>query len=475
VRYRVVATLRTLLDWLAAHPERVFVVCALLFGVIICFRLPPLSGTDEFTHFPRAFQIQSGQLWEQKLPQNQYGGYLPSNIVNLIGDYRDLSRKDNNQTYKNRSEQLRAIYLAQHDVDTRLQEASFSSDAVYPPWTYLPSVLGIFIARQVRAPLIWYVYLARLASLLVWVVLVWLAVKVIPRGKWFIVTLALLPTSITQALTVGLGALILGVSWLLIALVFAVIAKKVKLNWQMLACLTILSFVLSTLKQGYFLIAALPILIPNNLSANRRRFIIWKVVLGALLISSVVAFGLFTSQITKDIVLTPRLGIYINSSAQVHYILQHPFIFAGRLLIQPFTKSFDTVYLGLVGILTNRLIYLSVPLIGLLYLALLLSWRNTKAMPQFVAQQKYLLVSTGVVAIGTYMIIATALYVAFTQVGSPVVEGLVGRYFLPILPLSLVIPMSINGNGGTRLARTTLLLLLLIITLGLVTTTFSLI
>ncbi len=68
------------------HPERVFIVIALLFGVLFVFRLPPLIGTDEFTHFPRTYQITQGIYWQQKLPDSQYGGDIPSNIKQMIDD-----------------------------------------------------------------------------------------------------------------------------------------------------------------------------------------------------------------------------------------------------------------------------------------------------------------------------------------------------------------------------------------------------
>jgi uncharacterized membrane protein len=467
-------SVRSFIDWLSKHPAQFFVVFSLIFGVAICFHLQPLNGTDEFTHFSRAYQIESGKLWEKKLPGNQYGGYLPSNIVNMINGYRDLSRKPTGQAYASRSQQLSNVYSSETEVGFNNQPAAFTSDAPYPPWTYLPSVAGIFFARLIRAPLIWYVYLARLSSLIVYITLAWLAIKLIPKGKWFMVTLALLPTSITAALTIGLSALVLGSSWLIIALVFAVIADKVKLNWQMLVVLTILSFILSTLKQGYLLIAAMPLLIPLRHFSKRLNFIIWKVSMGTILLGSVIAFGLFTERIAKGIVLTPILGVNINTSQQIHYILQNPSVFAGRLLLQPFTKSFDTIYLGVVGIITQRLVYLSVAMIGLLYLALLLTWKNTTSIPQFVKQKYYFIGSMGAIAVGTYLIIATALYIAFSQVGSAVVGGISGTYFLPLLPLALVIPMSISVKGGSRLERTTMLFVIFTILIGLISTTLSL-
>jgi uncharacterized membrane protein len=464
---------RLFVDWLSKHPVEFFVVLSLIFGIAMCFRLQPLSGTDEFTHFPRAFQIESGQLFEKKLPGNQYGGYLPNNVVNMINDYRNLTREPIGPTYELSSQQLGAVYSRDNQLGSRETATVFSSDAAYTPGGYLPSIAGIFLAKLVRAPLIWYVYLARLCSLIVYVVLVWLAIKLIPGGKWFLVVAALLPTSITAALTIGQSALLLGTSWLLIAFVFAVMANKVKLTWRVLVALTVLSVMLSIIKQGYIFIALLPLLIPLRHFSKKLNFIIWKVIMGILLLGSTTILGLFTDHIAKGVVLAPISGININTTQQIHYILHNPLVYVGHLLFQPFTKSFDTIYLGLVGIVTQRLIYLSVAMIGLLYLALFLTWKSTSSIPQFVKQRHYFIGSIGSIAIANYLLIATALYIVSTQVGSSVVGGLSGTNFLPLLPLVLIIPMSIRKESDTGLGRTSSSVVLLIVLVGLISTSLS--
>jgi uncharacterized membrane protein len=472
-KFKLTKTLNKVTDWLVSNPATVFLVFATIFGLILCFRMQPLNGTDEFTHFPRAYQIESGHPFEQKLPYNQYGGYLPVNIANMISDYRDLSRKGTVQEYNLRSTQLHGIYSKEKSVGSKTEATNFTSDSAYPPWSYFPSVIGIYTAKAAHAPLIWYVYLSRIFSLVIWVILVYLAVKVIPAGKWFIVALALLPTSITQALTVGLDSLLLGSSWLLIALVFAFISKKIKLSWAFIVVLTVLSLAVSSVKQGYILLAALPLLIPQGRFYNKRYFTIWKVALATLLIATTISFGFFTSDITKDVTLTPVAGSNINSGQQLHYILHNPFLVTGRFIVQPFTKSYDTVYEGVVGILTNRLIYLSIPVMGLLYLALLLSWKQTKALAEFIKRKSYFIIMVSLIAIGTYLLISAALFLSFTQVGSSSVSGIGGRYFLPILPLSLIVPLSIDGLGGSRLTRTSMGLIVAAIFIGLISTVFS--
>lgn len=465
--------LRTSVNLILVHPSNTFLVLALFFGVIFCFRIAPLSGTDEFTHFPRAYQIQAGTMFEQKLPDGQYGGYLPESINRMVDDYRDLSRKSTRYEFKTHERTLNAEYTSRRDVGSTHIPAVFNSDAVYPPWSYAPSVLGIKLARALKLPLLWYVYLGRLLTLFVWVLLVWLAIKLLPHGKWFLTVVALLPTSITQAATISLDGLVCGVSWLIIAGVFAVLAKKVALRRKSLLLILLASLVLCVIKQGYWLIALWPLVIPRSYFGNRRLALIWKTLIMTLVVISSLVFGVFTRHISANTVLTPRQGVFINSTKQLEFVLHHPITFTVRSLFQPFTKSFDTVFLGLVGIITNRLVYLSVLTIVLLFLGLFLALNRAKRIPELVPQKTGLLIASAVVIVGTYLFVSFALYLAFTEVGSNMVSGISGRYFLPLLPLLLTVPFSSQPKFKIERLSFSLLILASIV-VGLASSVFGL-
>jgi uncharacterized membrane protein len=434
---RTAATLKHVLR----NPATFFLCMAALFGIIICFRLPPITGTDEFTHFPRVYQISDGKLWEQKLPQQQYGGVIPQNVNNMVNDYRDLSRKGDPQEFTARTKQLNAYYTAQNQPG-QPATAVFTSVATYPPWAYVPSVVGLLVAKVLHTPLIWYVYLARLSTLLVWVVLVWTAIKLLPAGKWYLTVIALLPTSLSQATTIGGDGLLTGLSWLTIALVLAVFAKKIRLNWTWLTLLCMASIYVAAIKVGYWLLGLLPLIIPTSYFKNRKVAFFWKLVLAALIICSGILFARHNTDIANNTVLTPRLGVYINARLQEHYVLHHALQFVVQALSQFFTKEYDTVYLGIVGILTQRLIYLPIIVIGVLYAALITSLARSEPVPAL-SKHRRLLVSSFLLAfLGTCLFISLAFYIANTQVGSQIIFGIYGRYYLPILPLLLVIPLT---------------------------------
>ena len=461
------------LYWIKNNPSLIFLVLSLTFGIIFIFRLAPLNGTDEFTHFPRAYQISDGTLWETKLPQQQYGGTLPSNISSMINDYRDLSRKPVGQQYISTENQLNREYRSINYVGKSNTTAVFTSVVTYPPWAYIPNVVGIWLAKIFNLPLIWYVYLGRLVGLLVWVGLAFEAIRILPKGKWFLLTLALLPTSLTQAATIGADGLLNGLFWILIALFIAVITDKSRLTRFKLILIPLLSIFASVIKVGYWLIPMIFLSIPRDYFSSKTVSRIWK---SSLVVGTAIAggwFALHNVTAASGVTLTPRLGSYINSGDQISYVLHNPFVFIARVLAQPFTKSYDTVYLGVVGIITNRLIYLSIFVIMLLFLGLFLTIKNISPVPIWVSYRKRFIAFASIIIVGTYSFLALAFYVGNTQVGSPAVFGMYGRYFLPFLPLLIIFPLTIKRlNVGKNIYQPIGIISILVI--GLIASIISL-
>jgi len=59
-------------------------------------------------------------------------------------------------------------------------------------------------ARILHLPLNWFVYLGRLSTLAVYILLTYFAIKYIPIGKRFLLVVALLPTALIQGATIGM-------------------------------------------------------------------------------------------------------------------------------------------------------------------------------------------------------------------------------------------------------------------------------
>ncbi len=436
--------LRKFSIWLINKPEYIFLFLALVFGMLFIFRLPPLSGTDEFTHFPRVYQISEGIFNEQSIGNHQFGGKLPINVNDMINAYRNLSRHSPGQGYLNAAKQLNAQYGQISNPGTTKVTANFTSTIIYPPWAYIPSLIGLSIAKITKLPIIWYVYLARISTYLVWIALAFFAIKYLPAGKYFMLAIALLPTSVSQAATIGADGLQMALAWLLISLTLAVVAKKLKPKLPLLIVMCLLAVYVAVIKDSYFLLGLIPLAIPASRFAKRNVELIFKTSILSLVLVCSILFTLRTVHAVHGIVLTPTIGMYFNSNQQISYIFSHLPLYLFHVIEQPFTKIFDTTYLGIVGILTNRLIYLSILVIGLLYFGLYLGINTTQTIDALREYRVRLLILFSVILVSSYGLLASAFYIGNTSVGAQFVNGFYGRYFLPLLPLLLVYPLTLR-------------------------------
>lgn len=450
--------------------ELIFVMIALVAGSFVALRMHPLFGSDEIVHFPRAYHVAEGNLWTERLTEHDYGGYVPEQI-------KDFNNGFQGQVHSNKIDQQKLADLKQKygkeklDTDGKRVPLSFTSAGVYSAWAYGPSALGVKIARVLDLPLIWYVYLGRLACLAIWIALTFVAIRLLPSGKLFLLVIALLPTSLVQATTMGMDGIVNGLSWLLIAITFAVFAGKTKLDKPKLLVIGFLSLYLATTKQGYLPIAALPLIIPPKLWPIPRQTANYlRIGFGVLLGLVTVWYLRKTGPIAGHMHFIQRPGLNVNSQDQLAFIFSHPLQTLLIICLQPFSFAWASIYAGFVGVLTNKLIFLPVVVMVLLYVGLIAAGLHATPVKKEVAYSKRLLLCAAGVLFGTYLAINLALYVSFTQVGLNRVEGVQGRYLLPLIPLALVFPMLAKRQYFPKWQKQFTLTALFCVALGLIST-----
>lgn len=415
-------------------PEYIFLFIASVFGLLFIFKITPLFANDEIVHFPRAFQVQEGKLWAEPLSEYDMGGYVPAQIKEFNDAYREQVQSDSVDMA--RLQEIKQRYNQERLNSSKREPLVFTSATLSAGWDYAPPAVGVLVARTLNLPLNWYVYLGRVFTLAVYILLTYFAIKYMPIGKRFLVVVALLPTALSQGGTIGMDGLVNGLSWLIVALTFAALLKKVAVTPKFLLLIAFLSMYLATTKQGYMPVAALPLLLPARLfPVDLKRVWAWRVMFaGSLLLLSLWYLGA-TAHIAEVIHIVQRPGLQVDESSQLHYIFQHPLAFLAMIFIQPFTIWSASIYAGIVGVLTNKLIWLPIPIIVLLYALLFITLFHKERRHISGQDRLYVLVASSCAFLATFILINLALYLSFTRVGYDHVEGLQGRYFLPLLPL----------------------------------------
>lgn len=232
-------------------PE-VFVVLVLaMFGGFLALAIPFGAGWDEETHLVRTWDLAHWVLLPNGVARNQ----LPYPIL-----YQDLSYR-------------RQLLLQPIEVEAWLGKLALPLDeegyryseletrSVYPPLLLLPHALGLrYFGLAQRLPALPAFYASRLSGLVAYTFLAWLAVRIVPFGKWTLALLALTPTAVFLAATIGADPLSNGFGLIFIAGCLSV-AHQRQIGWRGLGALLALSLFLFMAKPNMVALALLPLLI----------------------------------------------------------------------------------------------------------------------------------------------------------------------------------------------------------------------
>lgn len=135
-------------------------------------------------------------------------------------------------------------------------------------------------------------------------------------------------------------------------------------------------------------------------------------------------------------------GHRLFSSAQIRVVL-HPFTFSVNLLRT--LTIFDTTYLNsLFGTLGFG--YVQIPAAAMVSAIIAITLAVTNSEPKVVEPRRAFFIF-GVLTVSVLAVFGT-LYLTISYVAQPTIEGVQGRYFLPVLPVFLLL---LIGVTKTRL------------------------
>jgi uncharacterized membrane protein len=403
-----------------------FVFLAFIFGTTFAIILPPLWGLDEITHFNRAYQISTGNFFEDKLPNGTYGGNVPSNIVDLSGytylDLVDSQHIDN--LSKTKSFEIQKISPVTRQYD-------FTGSAAYPPFVYAVPAAAIWAARELHASLGVIIFIARLATLTFYTGLVFIALWLLrdKRAMWLVFTVALLPMALSQAVTISADSLVIGLSLLLFSLLVTYWERRRKIdNWVVWATVAV-SVILALIKPVYLTITLLPVFFLGQQKTVRK-----KLSLGLVLALILAIPALLWVLFVHGLVHTGTAGQLgeksqlVHPKAQLLFIAEHPLKFVHDIVSNSVLQDWYGQTWGQLG--WN---YVKIPsaIRSLLLAALILIALWIKPAPAKEKSAAYIYVIS---AVATVVGLITFFYLIFNAVGTPLISGVQGRYFIPALP-----------------------------------------
>ncbi len=397
-------------------PEKFVLLVLLCGGLVACLATPLSAGYDEETHFVRAWEMAHLYF----IPNEQLGAKLPFPALYWELSYRRQPIVD--AVEPGFWAKHGALPIDAHDY----VYANVETRSVYSPVLLLPQAFVLrYLGLSFRLPALPVYYACRLVGLLSYILLVWLAVRFIPYGKWLLAVLIVSPMALFQASTISADTISNGIGFLFLGATLAVAAWP-RIAWREWAALVGLLALLFVAKVNLVYLALLPfLLIPPSKFKMRRGYALLAAAAVLLFLIEVggwniVAYSKFTRALQGA-----------NPTQQLLFIASDPLQFIKIVATDVWTNT--SLYMqGWIGVYGYN--YWPVPLVTyLLYpLAVLATLWLADHGP--LPDKRTRIVLAALFVIG-YLLTIVSLYVAFTPVGSLFVAGVQGRYFTVVMPL----------------------------------------
>lgn len=423
-----------------------FLILATIFGTYFILNVPLLWGSDETFHTMRIYQLSEGNLRAQHLGDTRelggYGGDVPENLVKLT-QYVNYDLQNNATTstiFGTKNVNDPSIYkeLGNKKLDDgKYTSYAFSNTAAYSPVPYLPSLVGMWIAQGLDLSVSQSIKLMRAFSLVAYVVVIYVALKILKKSnyKWIIFSIALLPTTLFQASIISADSLTNAILILYSAILLkALVIPKYKLKILEIILLGFSIISIPLLKPGYLPLILLVFLIPNNRFIAKNSAISFKFTLMASSFFLAALWSLATKSVAQTIKLIKPGEDWqdIDTHGQIIYIIHQPVAYieniARTLLLN------DNNY---IGDIVGSLGFNAVKVPGIVFILEIVILVTAILLTENVVIKKRVPYTIIASVFGCFLLTVTILYISYSSVGSPVVSGIQGRYFLPLIPLLL--------------------------------------
>lgn len=453
------------------NPQIIFLIIGLIYGLSFLLVTPPFQVGDEGEHFDKSLYLSEGHIIPEKLG-NKVGYYVPESADNLkLKSYTAL--KDKHEKIK-MNNILSLIHQPLNDSVTAFTSVvSTTAIITYSPIPYLASAFAIKIGEILNFSPIILLYVGRLANLLVWLFLIYLAIKITPVHKWVLLMLSLMPMTIFQGASLSADSFTIAISFLFIAvfLKFSFDSEKKEIDNKDICILSILMLILSLAKSFYFILACLFFLIPaEKFKSKRKMFLIFTF----LFISCFAISNTWSLAVNS---FYAPIAHYVSIPGQISFILSNPLSFPDALINTFSTKN---ILFPIIGSFVGNLGWNAVNVLNwliLIYLSMLtLTALLDKNHMVINFERKLIIFITFSIV---FILICASMYITGTPVGQNTIGAIAGRYLIPIAPLLFLLfynnKIKFNIKKGFNLIIICLIIISLTITIYLLIANFYII
>lgn len=411
--------------------HKLSLVLLILFSLITIGFLTPGTGNDEQFHYAFAYKYANifsfhgfsdpvDEDGDKLIYMRDEDAELLSGMVDVPvyiteGSYRDVAKNFSVFSHDNT--------LKAYKINQILDVTSLRHNNV--PLGYIASGLGVLIARILHLGAVPTFYMGRLFNAALFILFVYLAIKIIPVGKETLFVLSLFPMVLQQAVTYSYDSIILGLIFLFTAITVSVFEQEEKLTLKQFIILGVLAFGIAISKYVYapliFIVLALPY---TKLNFKNPKAVKNGVIAGILVCG---VSAMIILQTTRSI-FKFFIPSYVSDGQPVFGII----VKYMEMLQMTAIRNSD-FYVHSMGAYPGWYqIYVPVLIVASFYILLIFSLVRKK--------DEKALFGTGTKVLGAALVITSCLLITlpmaagFTDPMSETVDSIQGRYFLPLVP-----------------------------------------
>lgn len=402
--------------------ENIFLMIVPFVCLFFLITMPTFKNHDEYYHWLKAYEVSEGHLMTP-IEEGIQGSMMPSSVA-------DACPKDwTTMTYRDVQEKIK------HPLEKEKQGIlNPETAAVYSFVQYVPQAVGIALARIFTDSTYLITCAGRLANMIVAIVLLYLAIKIMPFGKKLLLIPAMIPIAIEGFTSLSPDAMTISMSFLYIAYILQLaFGKKKKIQLKEKIILLVMSVIIALCKIVYIPLVGLVLIIPKEKfknENNKSKMINFCIIAGIAVVINLLWLGISSRYLANF-----REG---DSKIQVLLALQNPIQYI-QTVLYTINLNGHSYLMSLFGnaIGWGEFVKLdSIVPYTILAMYLFVASTDEEIKGKL---KKYQIMWILLVVLAICALIFTSLYVQWTTVGKESILGIQGRYFLPILPLIMLL------------------------------------
>ncbi len=408
--------------------QKAFLIVIPFICIMFFITMPIFRNHDEDNHWLRIYDIANGNL----LVPTEYGHIFQAGATNYPATKVPRAVYDIINREKTAGHNFKELYQYTINEDDTII-VTLSTEALYSPLQYTPQVVGVSIANLFTDRPIIMAYAARLVNIITSIVVLYFAIKLMPFGKKVLLVIMAIPIAVEGFSSLSSDAMTISIAMLIIAYVFNIIfnTEKKKVNIKDKIILLILCIIISLCKIVYLPLVGLLLLLPKEKFTSKKDKIITIVVL--ILIAMIA--NLSWLGISSQYLAEYKEGRPID---QVKSIITNPIRYFQILFHSVNINADDyitSMFGGSLGLNEHIILNTITPYV-FLFLSLMLGVVDSDIKQRLSKFQNWII---ALIILAITVLIFTSLYIQWTPTESTRIAGVQGRYFIPFLPLAILL------------------------------------